>query len=1087
MSSNLTNFLGGTLAALAVFASPAARAQEAAAEGEENKVDEALKAEISYVEALVDNGFPDLAETVIAATKKKWPESDAMFFAIEIRGMLSLGKFDDAEKRIAALPDRNGSKFWAARLEIANNYFKHGKKAECSAIYDEFFKKFAKPPKELREFYLQACYAWGQILVGDKRFEEAAKVYEGLLGMLNKKTNDDDANTWCNVACETADMYLYLATSRSKPAERKPYLDSAKKLVDQLLWEQGRPVYFGRAIAMKANIELLKGDVAKAQATIDDYMDQLVELHKAIEEFDPEGKVGLLRQSPMPLCRYMLADMLWKEAKAEFKKPKRNDERIKSLLFGEKGKNGKRNGAGAFNHSLNVFIKYPESTWASQAGDMSEEIRKFAEDTYGAKIKTTITEEQRQKVRAMQFRSADEKFASGEYAEAIADYAQALAQYPEGRESIRAIENTATSFLNLIARNKGDKAKVDGWRIDADAVEGYIAERFGGHRDRAVMTDAGDAVLRLAALEKQRGEVSRADRLYKEFLLNYRRHANASLMAASIAGEAQRAGRFADAAALYEIICRNYTNSVHYATALVNLAVCHEKLGDRKSAIECLGVYVATEKSRLKRTQAQMQLAMLYQKDGLDTFKSAETNETPEAVSKQFGAGSAQIVRGIKQFLEFAATCEKALADPGVPAVEKKQYGELREAALYLAGDCWGRITKPEGKLEECRRKSAEALEAYVKQYPKGKYAKAAYVKLGTIYTALGDLAGSKDALDRLSKAFPDSDEAKNAMPRLAKNLIEMGLAKEGTEIYANMLRTDGAYTAQQFVNAGEALITAKSWDLADQAFEKAIAKAGTNQVTTVAKARIGQANALFRQKSYAEARSQLDLFLSDEKMSKLPIAADANLLLVEVASEQGRLEKNDQIRRKNFNAAVGAVKKLRAYWRSKPKHEQDAVDLMSADIVVRRMQAEDAMGLEAQAKDSCQTAAQMFQTFLQSHGVDEAHPIDKMSAGELANLERCYATMVPLFSRLGREQADVVLKFGQEYLEYFPNGKARTEIINCINRAKASGVQAPVQEARPEAEQKPSEAAEPAPEKPETSQSETSQPENSQSETSQS
>ena len=1073
MSSNLTNFVGGTLAALAVFASAGARSQEAASEGDENKIDEALKAEISYVEALVDSGFPDFAETVIAATKKKWPEADALFFAIEIRGMLSLGKFDEAEKRIAALPDRNGSKYWAARLEVANNFFARGKKKECSAIYDEFFKKFEKPPKELRDFYLQACYAWGQILVGDKRFDEATKVYERLLGMLNKKTNEDDANTWCNVACETSEMYLHLATAKAKPADRKPFLDSAKKLVDQLLWEQGRPVYFGRAIAMKANIELLKGDVAKAQATIDDYMEQLVDLHKAIADFDPDGKKGVLRQSPMPLCRYMLADMLWKEAQAELKKPKRDDERIKSLLFGERTKSGKRNGAGAFNHALNVFVRYPESTWSSQAGDLSEEIRQFAEQTYGKPIKTTVTAEQRAKVRAMQFRAADEKFASGEYAEAISDYAQALSHYPEGKESIRAVENTATAYLNLMARNKDAKDKVEGWRIDADAVEGYIAERFAGHNDRAVMTEAGDAVLRLAALEKQRGEIARADRLYKEFLLNYRRHVNAALTAASMAGEAQRAEKFADAASLYEIICRNYTNSVQYAGALVNLSVCQERLGNRKAAIDSLGKYVAVEKSRLKKTQAQMQLAMLYQKDGLDIFKSAETNETPEAVSKQLSVGSAQIIRGIMQFQGFAATCEKALADPSVPAGEKTQYGELREAALYLAGDCWGRITKPEEKLGAFRKKSVDAFEAYVKQYPKGKYAKAAYVKLGTLYTALGDVAGSRNALGRLSKEFPDSDEAKNAMPRLAKNLIEMGLVKEGTEIYANMLKTDGSYTAHQFVNAGEALITAKNWDLADQAFEKAIAKAGTNQVSTVAKARIGQASALFRQKAYAEARNQLDIFLADEKMSRLPIAAEANLLLVEVASEQGRTEKNDQLRVKNFNAAVGAVKKLRAYWKSKPRHEQDSVDLMSADIVVRRMQAEDAMGLKEQATESCKSAAQMFQTFLQTHGVDEDHPFDKMSAGEIANLERCYATMVPLFSRLGNDQADVVLKLGQEYLNYFPNGKARTEIVNCINRAKTAGVHVPAAQTKPAEERGAAGAAGQAPKNPESNQSE--------------
>ena len=74
----------------------------------------------------------------------------------------------------------------------------------------------------------------------------------------------------------------------------------------------------------------------------------------------------------------------------------------------------------------------------------------------------------------------------------------------------------------------------------------------------------------------------------------------------------------------------------------------------------------------------------------------------------------------------------------------------------------------------------------------------------------------------------------------------------------------------------------------------------------------------------------------------------------------------------------------------------------------------------------------------VQAPGPTEGHPIDKMEAGELANLERAYATMIPLFTRLGAEQADRVMKFGQEYLDLFPNGKARTAVENCMNQAKA-------------------------------------------------
>jgi len=261
------------------------------------------------------------------------------------------------------------------------------------------------------------------------------------------------------------------------------------------------------------------------------------------------------------------------------------------------------------------------------------------------------------------------------------------------------------------------------------------------------------------------------------------------------------------------------------------------------------------------------------------------------------------------------------------------------------------------------------------------------------------------------------------------------------------MLRTDGAYTAWQFVNAGEALIEAKSWSLANDAFEKAIHKAGTNQLLTVARARLGEAKALYKQKAYVQARDSLDQFLDDPKMSKMSIAVDAHRLMVEVASEQGRTEKDSDLRSKHFGKAIGSVKKLRNYWKNKPQWEQDSVDLMSADVKLRQMAAEEVMGLKEEADQSGRTAVSTLLAFLQSHCVDESHPADKMSAGELANLERCYATLIPLCAKLGSDFADNILKFGQEYLDLFPNGKARVDVQNAMNQAKTAGgkVAAPV------------------------------------------
>ncbi|MBO7684613.1 MAG: hypothetical protein J6T51_07805 [Kiritimatiellae bacterium] len=1020
---------------LAALASMRASAEEEAASAGEPKENPELEAEVSYVEALVNYGYPDFAGPVIEATKKKWPETEARFFAIEVRGLLALGKFDEAEKKIASLPDRKSTKYWAARLEVANNYYGRGQKAECMKIYEEFFKVFQKPPAGIRKFYMDACYAYGQLLAGDRQYAKAAARYESLLSQLRE--GDDQ---WCNIGCETVDLYLRIADQMSSPKDRKArdgYLKAAGKIVDKLLWQLSKPVYFGRAVSMKAHIEQMKGDVDRATDIIDEYKPQLKELHDQIVEYDPDGKMGLLRQSPLPECMYLQAQMRWDEAKAEAKKPGRSDDRIKDLMFGPRGANGKRVGSkGAYNMAMSVFLNYETSSWAPAAGELSEEIKAFAEREYHAKIKTKVTAEQLAKVRAAQFKDANEKLAAGSYLEAVESYLSVLAKFPEAQESVAAVENVASAYIDLAVETKDEGKKAE-YRLNAEAVEGYLAERFAGAR-KALMTAAGDATVRLAAKELEFRNAAAADRLYTMFAENYRLHGNAPNVAASRANDLQKAGDFAGAARYWGIVASTYTNSASYALSLYQLGVCSGKLGDPAGEIAYMTRYLDAETVPIRRLQAQFKLAQMYQRDGLGLIAAAATNETAEAVEAEERRGTAQIVRAIKTFSGFAAAVDAALKDPATAREDAGKYKDLREAALFMVGECWSRMTRPEKNLEAYRRRAAASYEAYLKEHPGGRYAKVGYVKLGTIYTALKDMEKSKDALDRLSRTFPDSDEAKNAKPRLAKSLMEMGLRKEATEVYGEMLRTDGAYTAGQYADAGEALIEARSWDLANQAFEKAIRTAGTNHVGTVARARLGQAKSAWKQGSLAEAREAIDQFLGDPKMSRMAIAADANFMLVEVASEQGRTEKDAAMRGKYFGAAIGALKKVRQYWSKRPQWEQDQLDLLSGDVLVRRMKAEEAMGLGEEALATCGRAASTFQAFIQAHGVDERHPLDKMEEGAVANLDRAYSTMIPLFSKLGAGVADLVMKYGRQYLDLFPNGRSRTEVSNCMNKAKA-------------------------------------------------
>jgi hypothetical protein len=61
-----------------------------------------------------------------------------------------------------------------------------------------------------------------------------------------------------------------------------------------------------------------------------------------------------------------------------------------------------------------------------------------------------------------------------------------------------------------------------------------------------------------------------------------------------------------------------------------------------------------------------------------------------------------------------------------------------------------------------------------------------------------------------------------------------------------------------------------------------------------------------------------------------------------------------------------------------------------------------------------------------------------------LKNLERCYASALPIMAKLIPHVTDDkkgfaarVVKYGETYLDIFPNGKAKTAVQNAINQAK--------------------------------------------------
>ncbi len=1025
------------LAVLAVGIFMPAAALLAAGAPASKAADPAMDEEVAYINALVQANFPDIATGVIEAAKKKWPVLGPRLKVSEMQGELRMGRFDKVQKEIDALKAKQGPEYWALKLAMADAYYARDKIKECRALYNEFFSKVKEPGAELKTFYVESGYKWAQMLLNDKKPAEATRIY----GVILKQDINEDA--WAAIATDCCELLLKLAQAEPNAAKKEAYLKQATTYVDKLLWKSDMGAVFGRAVSMKAHIEMLRGKPEQAQFLVHDYMPQLVEIDQTLKEQDPDGKKGYLRMSPVPQCRYLLAKMLWDEAKAELSKAKFDRPRVNDLLLGVKdAKTGKRSGLGAINHSVTVYINYPMSSWAMQAGALVDEIAALVKAKLGADIKSKfkISPAQMRNVQKMQFTNAGVIMREGNYEEAVKAYREVLSQLPEVPDAVSAVASLAECYLNLWQRaRKG--AEKDALRLDADAVEGYLCERFAGAAKGAYNKQAGDLTLYLASKEKAFGNLERAQEVYDMYFAAYPEHYNAAQMALNLAGQAFKAENYEKSIKYYTLVANVYSNSAHHATALNMLSVCYNKLGDDANEIEWLRAYAAEAKRPLDRIVTKLRLAQKQRDRGFAFFDAAETNAEQAVELKNTGTRS--VLMAVRDFKAVTDEATKLIDAKYTPKADKPKYVNHRETALMLGGESLSRLAWPEKNISKYRQLAVQTYEQYLKFYPKGKYAPQVYVKIGTIWTAEKNGEEAKKAFARLKENFPDSDEAKNSTPRLAKTLIEMGLKNEGVEQYNEMLRTSGNYQARQFLEAGEALLAAKSFDTCRQAYDKAIelAKAVTNdkqQVAITARALVGQANSYFKEGRFAEAHDSLEKFINDERFATSPLVVDANFLLIEVASEEGRVEKDDTMRMKYFNAAVGAIKKVRNY--RKDQAQQDELDLMSGDVLVRKMEAEEAMGTEKaeQAKETCARAVVTFVAYLMSHEPSPEHPFEKMTVKQRQNLERCYGTVLPLMAKLGKSQKEQILKYGENYLKLFPEGKRRTAVQNAINQAQA-------------------------------------------------
>ena len=1016
-------------AALCAFLPQGAVAEEASEEAAQPAaVDPALNEEIAFIKALLAEDMPDLAEPVIAAAKKKWPNAGPKLKVLELQGKLAAGQFDEVKKVVDALKGKKGQEgeYWALNLSMANEYYARSMMPQCRQIYEEFFKTVTNPGADLLDFYLDSGFNWAQICMREKKFDEAVEMFDKLL---SKPLPDD---RWCAVALEEVELLLRLAEDipadtkdKQAKAKRKKYIDTATLRVDKLLWKRELILVFGKAIAMKAHIEMLNGNPDKAQTLVNDYMEVLSEIHRNLVEQDPEGKLGYVRASPMPECRYLLAKMLWDAAQAEAKKPNRNDDFIKNALFGKReGK--KRNGLGAYNHAINVYAKYTDSSWAADAAEMTKAIEAFVKKEYNKDIKTNITSAQIEKLNKKKYQNAFELYRSGEFENAAKAYQDLLGHVKaETTDSVYARGVLADCYVELRQSAKADKKEE--YAKNAVEAENYVATQYKDQPD-ALVYEAGNATLRLAAKEKDLRNRDRAQFLYDAYFTNYPKHGDAPQQAYSLASQAFGAEDWAAAIRYYTLIATQYTNSTHLVDSLNRLASCNEKVGNVNEQEKWLRAFASATKKKDESLAILLKLAVMQQKRAFDGFKLAAAATNDVEAKAQHVAAMKTISGAMRDFNAVQKGVTAVLESPDAKSLDEKaraQYQFRREQALFFLGDCLQRapVKDPE-TLSRFRKIAVSTYENYLKFYPKGQFGAQALMRIGTIHTAEKNMEKAQDAFARLQRDFPESNEAKNSVPQLAKSLIDMGMEADGVAQYKKMLETPGGkYTAGQFLLAGEALLGAKSWTVAEDAYAKVIELATplTNSAYYLPRALMGQAKAARGAKNYPEARQKLDEFV--EKYGKTTLVIDAYDMLVEVASIEGSREKDDTLRMNAFNAAVRALKKLRNY--KKDPIEQYELDIRSGEVLLRKMEAESAMNLADAVKETRGRAIVAFQAYLMAHEPENKEAFEKLPAKEKDLLKRCYEDLLPIMAVHGSQKADIEA-YEKNYKAFFPKSQGQ-------------------------------------------------------------
>ena len=927
--------------------------------------------ELKYADGLTRLGLFEYAQEVLARLG-----GGAEVEVRRLKGMLSSGQHAEVRQIIARRPDQASKSTWEMKLALADSLFAWGEQQETIGIHKAFFARCGTAvPNDFKDLHLETSYKHTQMLLLMGKKKAAAEAYAQVIG------SNPPNHVKRQMMSERAQVLLELA-EESDGNERETYLTEIEKVCDEIFWQQD--VWFGKAVVMLAHIRMMRGDTDGAMALVDEHRERLSSIDKLLKE------QGLLHLSPMAECRYLVGVILHDEA-VRLLASGGDRKQILVLLTGKEKALGAKKTPGAIQHFINVFVRYPSTAWAADAGRRAKLVEELLGKQLDKKIKFEVTPEMWEAVMKAQLQRARTLYNQQLFTEAAESYLAILNLFPESERSVAALTDLAICYIET----DND--------LYAETVIYYIAERFNKSRDTIV---AGDQVLRLGDMYGERKRPDKKAWVYDVFFDHFREHPRAAGLLYRAGERLFNAGDISGAQAYYERIKRDYRHSPLYLDAMGKIAYCYARQEDRKAERDALAEYVGELEKEERPGHALVSA----------TYRLAAAN---------LHLGGKNLVSAIKQYSALIKRLSEGREQYQSNQTEKERNLEILEGAMFQRAYCYTKLPAPKSKPPLYYKVQAiKAYNALLAKFPASETSTPkALNQIGTLWTILEKPDKAQEALHRLKADFPESPEARNALFLLAKSLLDMGMRKKAVPIFKEMFEGTTEYSSIKILTAGKELLKAKEYEISIQAFDRVLDSA--RERALMEPALFGKGVAHVKLGQFVEATKTLEELFG--RYAGTGHTVDAAFHLSWAYSDLAMKEADADKRFDVFNSAVLAIKRARKY--AKTATEKLQLDMEVGRIAERKSRAEATFGGDQARIAEYQNAAiASYETIIliQNPGDAEARP----------HLEAAYAACLPLLVEV--ERWDVLVDDCEKYLQDFKNGKSRVKARGWLNKARA-------------------------------------------------